>query len=150
MSSQKYINRHAGNDSSIVDRTSRTRLTWSFATDIKPNSNGPPRNGQDPGADREPAEQIESQLGQSMASPGSCPLRRGPLELGLMSVAKLQVSLVRLVRSMMLESLPACLFMDFCELTKPDSSSRIQIRTPRYTAVELYSCIHVQGWSGCK
>ena len=49
VSSQKSINRHAGNDSSIVDRTSRTRLTWSFATDIKPNSNGPPRNGQDPG-----------------------------------------------------------------------------------------------------
>ena len=63
-------------------------------------------------ADREPAEQIESQLGQSMASPGSCPLRGGPLELDLMSVAKLQVSLVRLVQSTMLESLPACLFMD--------------------------------------
>ena len=47
-----------------------------------------------------------------------------------MSVAKLQVSLVRLVRSTMLESLPACLFMDLCGLTKPDSSSRIQIRTP--------------------
>ena len=74
---------------------------------------------------------IYSQLGQSMASPGPCPLRRGPLQLGLMSVAKLQVSLVRLlVRSMMLESLPACLFMDFCELTKPDSSSRTQIGTP--------------------
>ena len=123
MSSQKSINRHAGNDSSIVDRTSRTRLTWSFATDIKPNSNGPLRNGQDPGADRESAEQIESQLGQSMASPGSCPLRGGPLELGLMSVAKLQVSLVRLVRSTMLESLPASLFMDLGALTKPDSSS---------------------------
>ena len=40
-----------------MDRTSRTRLTWSFATDIKPNSNGPLRNGQDPGADRESAEQ---------------------------------------------------------------------------------------------
>ena len=120
MSPHKSINRHVGNDSSIVDRTSRTRLTWSFATDIKPNSNGPPRNGQDPGADREPAEQIESQLSQSTASPGACPLRGGPLELDLMSVAKLQVSLVRLVRSTMLESLPACLFMDFCELTKPD------------------------------
>ena len=47
-----------------------------------------------------------------------------------MSVAKLQVSLVRLVRSTMLESLPACLFMDFCELTKPDSSSQSQIGTP--------------------
>ena len=65
-----------------------------------------------------------------MVSPGSCPLRGGPLELGLMSVAKLQVSLVRLVRSTMLESLPACLFMDLCGLTKPDSSSRIQIGTP--------------------
>ena len=113
-----------------MDRTSRTRLTWSFATDIKPNCNGPLRNGQDPGADRESAEQIESQLSQSVDSPGSCPLRRGPLELGLMSVAKLQVSLVRLVRSTMLESLPACLFMDFCELTKPDSSSQSQIGTP--------------------
>ena len=70
------------------------------------------------------------QLGQSMASPGSCPLRRCPLELGLMSVAKLQVSLVRLVRSTMLESLPACLFMDFCELTNSDSISPIQIGTP--------------------
>ena len=30
-----------------------------------------------------------SQLGQSIASPGTCPLRGGPLELGLMSVAKL-------------------------------------------------------------
>ena len=39
-------------------------------------------------------------------------LRGGPLELDLMSVAKLQVSLVRLVRSTILESLPACLFMD--------------------------------------
>ena len=29
-----------------------------------------PRNGQDPGADREPAEQIESQLNQSVVSPG--------------------------------------------------------------------------------
>ena len=48
VSSQKSINMHAGNDSSIVNRTSGTRLTWSFATDIKPNSNGPPRNGQDP------------------------------------------------------------------------------------------------------
>ena len=37
----------------------------------------------------------------------------GPLALGLMSVAKLQVSLVRLVRSTMLESLPACLLIDF-------------------------------------
>ena len=53
-------------------------------------------------------EQIESQLGQSQ----SCPLRGGPLELGLMSVAKLQVSLVRLVRFTMLELLPLCLFMD--------------------------------------
>ena len=51
-------------------------------------------------------------LGQSMVSPGSCPLRGGPLELGLMSVAKLQVSLVRLVRFTMLELLPLCLFMD--------------------------------------
>ena len=126
----KSINRHRGNNSSIVNRTTRTRLTWSFATDIKPNSNGPPRYGQDPGADRELAEQIESQLGQSMASPGSCPLRRGPLELGLMSVAKLQGSLVRLVRSTMLELLPLCLFMDFCELTKPDSISPNQIGTP--------------------
>ena len=57
-------------------------------------------------------------------------LRGGPLELDLMSVAKIQVSLVRLVRSTILESLPACLFMDLCGLTKPDSSSRIQIRTP--------------------
>ena len=114
---------------------SRTRLTWSFATDIKPNSNGPPCNGQDPGADREPAGQIESQLSQSTASPGACPLRGGPLELGLMSVAKLQVSLVRLVRSTMLESLPACLFMDFCELTKPDSSSQSQIGTPLTTTL---------------
>ena len=95
-----------------MDRTSRTRLTWSFATDIKPNCNGPLRNGQDPGADRESAEQIESQLSQSVDSPGSCPLRRGPLELGLMSVAKLQVSLVRLVRFTMLESLPLRLFVD--------------------------------------
>ena len=108
----KSINRHRGNNSSIVNRTSRTRLTWSFATDIKPNSNGPPRNGQDPGENREPAEQIESQLGQSMVSPGSCPLRGGPLELGLMSVAELQVSLVRLVRFTMLESLPLRLFVD--------------------------------------
>ena len=121
VSSQKSINRHAGNDTSIVDRTSRTRLTWSSATDIKPNSNGHLRNGQDPGADRESAEQIESQLGQFMASPGSCPLRRGPLELGLMSVAKLQVSLVRLIRFTMLESLPACLFMFYV-------GSRSQIR----------------------
>ena len=98
--------------------------------DIKPNSNGPPRNGQDPGADREPAGQIESQLSQSVDSSGSCPLLRGPLELGLMSVAKLQVSLVRLVRSTMLELLPLCLFMDFCELTKPDSISPNQIGTP--------------------
>ena len=64
VSTHESTNRRRGNDSSIVNRTSRTRLTWSFATDIKPNSNGPPRNGQDPGADREPAEQIESQLGQ--------------------------------------------------------------------------------------
>ena len=77
-----------------------------------------------------PRYSIWSQLGQSIASPGSCPLRRGPLELGLMSVAKLQVSLVRLVRSMMLESLPACLFMDFCEPNKPDSNSPSQIATP--------------------
>ena len=48
-----------------------------------------PRNGQEPGADREPVEQIESQLGQSVASPGACPLRGGPVEVGLMSVAKL-------------------------------------------------------------
>ena len=82
------------------------------------------------GADRESAEQIKSQLSQSVDSPGSCPLRRGPLELGLMSVAKLQVSLVRLVRSTMLELLPLCLFMDFCELTKPDSISPNQIGTP--------------------
>ena len=66
----------------------------------------------------------------SRSAPGSCPLRRGPLELGLMSVAKLQVSLVRLVRSTMLELLPLCLFMDFCELTKPDSISPNQIGTP--------------------
>ena len=112
VSSQKSINRHRGNNSSIVDRTSRTRLTWSFATDIKPNSNGLPRNGQEPGADREPAEQIESQLSQSVVSPGFCPLRGGPLELGLMSVAELQVSLVRLVRFTMLESLPLRLFVD--------------------------------------
>ena len=58
------------------------------------------------GADREPAEQIESQLSQSVVSPGSYLLRGGPLELGLMSVAKLYVSLVRLVRSTILESLP--------------------------------------------
>ena len=32
--------------------------------------------------------------------------------MGLMSVAKLQVSLVRLVRFTMLELLPLCLFMD--------------------------------------
>ena len=57
-------------------------------------------------------EQIQSQLGQSMVSPGSCPLRGGPLELGLMSVAELQVSLVRLVRFTMLESLPLRLFVD--------------------------------------
>ena len=98
-------------------RTSCSRVVWfgvwSFA-----------------GADREPAGQIESQLSQSTASPGSCPLHWGRLELGFMSVTKLQVSLVRLVRSTMLESLPACLFMDLCGLTKPDSSSRIQIRTP--------------------
>ena len=50
--------------------------------------------------------------------------------MGLMSVAKLQVSLVRLVRSTMLELLPLCLFMDFCELTKPDSISPNQIGTP--------------------
>ena len=74
---------------------------------------------------------VASQPGQSTASLGSCPLRMGPFELGLMSVAKLQVSLVRLVRSTMLvESLPACLFMNFCELTKPDSSSQSQIGTP--------------------
>ena len=113
-----------------MDRTSRTRLTWSFATDIKPNSNGPLRNGQDPGADRESAEQIESQLGQTMASPGSCPLRGLRWELGLMSVAKLQVSLVRLVRSMMLALLLLCLFLDSRVLTDSDSSSRIQIATP--------------------
>ena len=112
VSTHESTNRRRGNDSSIVNRTSRTRLTWSFATDIKPNSNGPPRNGQDPGENREPAEQIESQLGQSMVSPGSCPLRGGPLELGLMSVAELQVSLVRLVRFTMLESLPLRLFVD--------------------------------------
>ena len=106
VSTHESTNRRRGNDSSIVNRTSRTRLTWSFATDIKPNSNGPLRNGQDPGADRESAEQIESQLSQSVDSSGSCPLLRGPLELGLMSVAKLQVSLVRLVRSTMLELLP--------------------------------------------
>ena len=46
---------------------------------------------------------------QSVVSPGSFPLRGGPLELGLMSVAKLQVSLVRLVRFTMLESLPLSL-----------------------------------------
>ena len=61
-------------------------------------------------------EQIESQLGRSVVSPGSCPLRvstrGGPLELGLMSVAKLQVSLVRLVQFTMLESLPLCLIVD--------------------------------------
>ena len=37
----------------------------------------------------------------------------GPLELGLMSVTKLQVSLVRHVWFTMLESLPLCLFMDY-------------------------------------
>ena len=123
MSPHKSINRHAGNDSSIVDRTSRTRLTWSFATDIKPNSNGPhatDRTRDWPWTD----------LVDSRSAPGSCPLRGGPLELGLMSVAKLQVSLVRLVRSTMLELLPLCLFMDFCELTKPDSISPNQIGTP--------------------
>ena len=56
-----------------------------------------------------------------------------------MSVAKLQVSLVRLVRSTMLELLPLCLFMDFCELTKPDSISPNQIGTP--LQLEFYSCV---------
>ena len=54
-----------------------------------------------------------------------------------MSVAKLQVSLVRLVRSTMLELLPLCLFMDFCELTKPDSISPNQIGTPLRTLEEF-------------
>ena len=45
----KSIKWHTPNDSSIVNRTTRTRRTWSFETDTKPNSNGPPRNGQDPG-----------------------------------------------------------------------------------------------------
>ena len=90
-----------------------------------------------------------SQLGQSMASPGSCPLRRCPLELGLMSVAKLQVSLVRLVRSMMLESLPACLFMDFCELTKPDLSSPSQIGTPLHQ-VNFYTTTNHNEWFECE
>ena len=88
------------------------------------NSNGPPRNGQDLGADREPAESVRGQSRVLSVAYG------GPLELGLMSVVKIQVSLVRLVRSTMLESLFACLFMDFCELTKPDSSSQSQIGTP--------------------
>ena len=130
MSPHKSINRHAGNDSSIVDRTSRTRLTWSFATDIKPNSNGPPRNGQDPGADREPAEQIESQLSQSVDSPGSCPLCGGPLELGLVSVSKLQVSLVRVVRFTMLEPLGGCLIYGFMSTRKARSDAQGQIDTP--------------------
>ena len=113
-----------------MNRTSRTRLTWSFATDIKPNSNGPPRNGQDPGADREPAEQIESQLSQSVDSPGSCPLRGGPLELGLVSVSKLQVRLVRVVRFTMLESLGVCLIYGFMSTRKLRLSSQAQIETP--------------------
>ena len=50
--------------------------------------------------------------------------------MGLVSVSKLQVRLVRVVRFTMLESLGVCLFMDFCELTNSDSSSRTQIRTP--------------------
>ena len=48
-----------------------------------------------------------------------------------MSVAELQGSLVQLVRSTILESLPACLFMDFGKLTNTnsDSSSRTQVET---------------------
>ena len=110
VSTHESTNRRRGNDSSIVNRTSRTRLTWSFATDIKPNSNGPLRNGQDPGADRESAEQIESQLSQSVDSPGSCPLPGGPLDLDLVSVSKLQVRLVRAIRFTMLESLGVQLY----------------------------------------
>ena len=64
-----------------------------------------------------------------------------------MSVAKLQVSLVRLVRSTMLESLPACLFMDFCELTKPDSSSQSQIETPLHVHVSLRVLVEPLGAS---
>ena len=36
-SAHKSINRHTSNDSSIVNRMTRTRWTWSFETDIKPN-----------------------------------------------------------------------------------------------------------------
>ena len=62
--------------------------------------------------------QDKSQLGQSMASPGSCPLRGGPLELGLMSVAKLQVSLIRLgqIGSRCLNRCPYAYMLIFMDL----------------------------------
>ena len=63
-----------------------------------------------------------------MGSPGSCPLRRGPLELGLMSVAKLQVSLVRLVRSTMLELLPLCAYL-WIFVSSPNQIPSHQIRS---------------------
>ena len=135
MSPRKSINRHAGSDSSIVDRTSRTRLTWSSETDIKPNSNGP--HATDRTRDWPWTDLVDSRSLLSWLSICSrvLPVVWGPLTLGLMSVAKLQVSLVRLVRSTMLESLPACLFMDFSEIFVSSSS---QIRAHQFRSRPPY------------
>ena len=53
----------------------------------------------------------------------------GPLDLGLVSVSKLQVRLVRVVRFTMLESLGACLIYGFMSTCKLRSDSQAQIET---------------------
>ena len=72
----------------------------------------------------------------SQSAPGSCPLRGGPLELGLVSVSKLQVRLVRVVGFTMLESLGVCLIYGFMSTRKLRLSSQAQIETP--LLVQLY------------
>ena len=78
-----------------------------------------------------------------MDSPGSCPLRGGPLELGLVSVSKLQVRLVRVVRFTMLESLGVCLIYGFMSTRKLRLSSQAQIETPLYLLVLGFYCTAV-------
>ena len=75
-------------------------------------------------------EQVESQLSQPVDSSGSCPLRGVPLELGALSVSKLQVSLIRVVRFTMLEALGVCLIYGFMSTRKLRSDSQAQIETP--------------------
>ena len=96
-----------------------------------PTPRGPLETPTDPHTTDRTREQIESQLmSQSVDSPGPCPLRGGALELGLVSVSKLQARLVRVVRFTMLESLGVCLIYGFMSTRKLRSVSQAQIETP--------------------